>query len=233
MSDGSGGLDVWKSLIIVLIGTLSGIIISTLISHVKEENRLRKDVDKTKTLLAKDFCDINKLIFFQFRHITEQLFSLNEIIPEIVDGEYDYAQITGTYMRRYPFVFWNSIVTSAALIKLDKGEIELVQRAHDLIEEHNTHIIPHRDDLLHRLMDYLQSTDPRQEKIHTLNEVLSNVLLESMNMQFELYARLRMLDKLPWIVLDRFSELEPQPVGMEPQEEWVVDHKGTYWKREK
>ena len=197
-------------------GTFLGFYLSQYSRKVEEKEIIKK----TKKLLSKDFSEISKLVVIQAFYQKKLIFNIDEIAPKIVSGEFDYSiNLTPVYIRRYPFVFWNAIVSSTSLIKLKIDEIQKTQRVHDLIESHNEHVIKERDDFLHRLMNYLNSNDDDIEKAKVIKTVTVNVVLESLLNEYYMYKQILSLETLDWITIEHSPEMEKFPFSEEEIQE--------------
>jgi hypothetical protein len=203
----------------VIISVGGGTILGYLLSERSRKREEKETIEKIKELLSKDFKDINKAIYQQTEYLMKIILDLDEIVHQIVFEDGPYEQITGMYIKKYPFVFWHSIEHSGLLIKLQKEEIAEVQHAHDFMQKYNDNVEFERNEFFKRLQAYMENTDEMgpEQKI-TLFDMFSELFTDKLLFQYTLYEKLKVLNKIKWIKLDTFPKMDSKSVGKEEVE---------------
>lgn len=120
---------------VALIGSAFGAIVAFVLFYHYESSRGKREIEKIKVLIRDDFTRIYRIAKSDMNKIdTDNIeFKIDEKIDKLISGNFDLEEFLSPYMPVLDFNFWEAIVSSGSLIKLEKEDIKKIQAGIDTI----------------------------------------------------------------------------------------------------
>ena len=191
---------VWEQIVLVTIGGAIAAIFGGAVAYNLETAKNKKTIKKVQDLLNNDFTHIHELLS---KHIpltveTFEKLSNNEIsFKNVIDREH--PNHFSPMINPYHFSFWDAIIASGNLIKLEEKEIRNMTAAHGAITSYCDDI----EELRESIYPLISKPDPlttKQDQDSFLS-ILRNNLLARLYICHFLYKM-----EISWIKLEKIDE---------------------------
>mgnify|MGYP003965111595 FL=1 len=222
--------EIWSIIIpsiVGIIGILSGIWIGQHLSDRKEEKQKADEIEKIRYFLNADFSLVQRTLKkMKMDHIQMQdtIITKNQSDVYMLTRKTLEKLLTNLRIKTGYFSYWDLLVTSGSLIKLEPDELRIVESTHHSISEYRRIETQSSDSLNDQLIKiFLEKSLTTQDK----KEIIKGKCELYFQGLFQTYEyiqeRLDVLkNNIPWINL----ETEPSIAKNKPK--MKIDSKGTY-----
>jgi|APSaa5957512535_1039671.scaffolds.fasta_scaffold34494_3 hypothetical protein len=222
--------EIWSIIIpsiVGIIGILSGIWIGQHLSDRKEEKQKADEIEKIRYFLNADFSLVQRTLKkMKMDHIQMQdtIITKNQSDVYMLTRKTLEKLLTNLRIKTGYFSYWDLLVTSGSLIKLEPDELRIVESTHHSISEYRRIETQSSDSLNDQLIKiFLEKSLTTQDK----KEIIKGKCELYFQGLFQTYEyiqeRLDVLkNNIPWI------NLETEPIIAKNKPKMKIDSKGTY-----
>ncbi len=196
-------ISVYIPIYSAIIGSLSAFIFLILHERFKE----KKVVNKIKSLINSDFSEFYKDITkdMQFiRNERDKLGTIDSLVNKLISGTVDFSEFYSKYGIFYELEYWQAIISSGSLLKLEKDEISRVQAVSNSMEWYNAELremYRETNDSLSECM-FPQDSDQQYEDEpdpESVKDILDGYFADVLSMMKDCIDDLEELRKFSWI----------------------------------
>jgi len=211
LTDSALSLKDFVNIFISIYSALIGAAVASILLFSHERAKDKREIKKIKSLLNSDFAslynDMTKdRLFIQSEH--DKLGEEDGLVSNIISEKMsipDFYQKYGTY---YTVEFWDAIVSSGSLLKLDKDEISRVQAVHNSLKWYNENLRELQDGTADYLYDSINveedsDDEPDPEEV---KEALIDYFNAILSLIKDCVDDLEKLQKFSWIHLENVDD---------------------------
>lgn len=200
-------LDDFVTIFIPIYSAIIGAVTASIFLFTHERKKEKREIEKIKSLLNSDFSEFYKEItkdkqLIQNEH--DKLETSDSLVNKLISGEMDFSEFYSKFGIFYELSYWQAIVSSGSLLKLEKDEINHVQTVANSMDWYNKELdVMHKktnDDLSECLFpqdsDQQYEDEPDPEEI---KDIINGYFVGVLSMTKNCIDNLEDLRKFSWI----------------------------------
>ncbi len=200
-------MDIFNELEIGIAAALIGVISSTFVATYKEKEERSRETNKIRSLLSDDFSRLYKEItkdrqLFQNEH--DRIGTDGDLSGRLMSDDKEYSKAYSEYGIFYELEYWQAIVSSGSLLKLDKDEIRHVQASYNSMDWYNKELGVMHKEMTDELLECLNPSDDTDQQyqdepyVEEIRDLLRGYFEDVISMMNDCVDDLRELEKFSW-----------------------------------
>ena len=199
--------DNFISIFIPIYSAILGAAVASVFLFSHERQKDKREIRKIKSLLNSDFSEFYEEITKDRQFIQDardKLETDDSLVNKLISGTMDFSEFYSKYGIFYELQYWQAIISSGSLLKLEKDEISHVQAVSNSMDWYNAELREAHQETNDSLCDCLFPPDADQQyedepDPETVKDILDGYFADVLSMMKDCISDLEELRKFSWI----------------------------------